>query len=92
MSDQKKVEGFDEYTTKQWSEQFNIKILERIAHEDEGGNYETHEIHVVSLEGNKYAVITEDGCSCYDSSQAEIEMFPTKKAALAKFEEWKRGS
>ena len=82
--------GISEWDLKAWIGTLGSVPVERLAHEDLSESYEMTVAHVFKLENKKYALITEEGCSCYESSQAEIELFPTKAAALEAFEKWKK--
>lgn len=42
----------------------------------------------VQLENGKYALITESGCSCYESGDANIELFPTEDSVMAQYKIW----
>lgn len=80
--------GVDDYDLKYWMPVFGSKPVERIAHEDFAGSYEKCECHVFRLENNQYAVVAENGCSCYSADDAQIELFPTEQAAMESFEKW----
>lgn len=47
-------------------------------HED----YTKNEVHLFKLKRG-YALVWESGCSCYESGDAQIDLFPTLKAAEA---------
>ena len=64
--------------------------IDRIAYEDRAGSYEMRQVSVWKLENGKYAVISEMGCSCYDRSQADVELFESVKKAMESFERWKK--
>ena len=39
---------------------------------------------------NKIIKKNENGCSCYEADDADIEIFSSKKEAVAQFEKWER--
>lgn len=82
-----KIDGLD-YELKYWIPRFGSNPVKRIAYEDFSASYEMDVIHVLELENGKYAVITECGCSCYGAEDADIEVLPTKEAAMEQFDKW----
>lgn len=81
---------FDYYVLEAWIDRLQsvpVKIIESI---DLGGAYEVNSFHVVKLENKKYATIYESGCSCYSSEDAEIDLHPTKRSAMAALDAWKK--
>jgi len=64
-----------------------VKILKEADH---SASYETNEAHAIELENGKFALIVESGCSCYDSADADIELFPDEKSVMAKFDAWEK--
>jgi len=45
--------------------------------------------HVYKLANGKFATVFESGCSCYDSSDAAVEVHETETEAMKSFNEWK---
>jgi hypothetical protein len=82
--------GINKWDLEAWIVPLGSMPLERIAHEDLSRSYEMCVAHVFRLESGKYALVTEEGCSCYSSEQADIELFPDKNTALEAFEKWKK--
>lgn len=82
--------GIDKDEISAWIHALGSMPISRIAHEDRSQSYEMDVAHVFELENGKFALVTEEGCSCYESSDAQIELFPDKKKALKQFEKWKR--
>jgi hypothetical protein len=80
--------GIDDYEIKAWIKTLGSMPVERVAHEDLSESYEMTEAHVFKLENGQYALVTEDGCSCYSADEAEIELFPTQEKAVDKFNIW----
>ena len=76
------------YEIKDWIVPLGSYPKELIATGDHSRSYEQERLHVFKLENNRYATVHESGCSCYDPTWAGIELFPTKKAAIEKFERW----
>ena len=86
--EEKTCEGLDPWEIKAWSTRLGSYPIKVVAHEDRSEMYETNEATVVELENGKYALITEQGCSCYESEDAEIELFPSRIQALESFDKW----
>ncbi len=80
--------GVESYEIKEWIDAFGSVPIERIAHMDVSQSYEMDRAHVFSLKSGKYALVVESGCSCYEPSQASIELFPSERAALEAFHKW----
>lgn len=83
-------EGLDDYEIEYWIERLGSPPVERVRHADHGESYEMSQAHLVRLENGKYAVIIEEGCSCYSSEDAQIEVFPTLERAEENFKEWEK--
>lgn len=64
--------------------------IKRVIGKSYSGSYEKREAHVLKLESGQYALVVEEGCSCYTSDQAEIELFPNKGQAMKKFSQWNK--
>lgn len=62
--------------------------IECLAFRDFAGSFEMSQAHVWRLENGQYALIVEDGCSCYDSNEADIDLFPTVSEAVDKYQKW----
>ena len=71
-----------------WIDRLGSFPMEQIAHADFSESYEVDVVHVLLLEDGKYALIIEHGCSCYEVSDADIELFPTKEAVMDKFNKY----
>lgn len=78
----------DKWELEAWIHRFGSMPVERIAHEDISGDYQMTAAHVYRLENGQFALVTESGCSCYDSSDADIDLFPTQDAAMDAFSKW----
>lgn len=63
-----------DYLLDTWASSLPSKAIEVLYTEDHGAAYEVNSQHVLLLEDGRCAVVTECGCSCYDSSQADIEI------------------
>ncbi len=87
MSKQELSEKY-EYEFKDWINNFKSYPIEEIELCDRSEDYSIDKIHVFKLEDNNYAVVVESGCSCYSNSDAQIEIFSSKKDAIAKYEKW----
>ena len=78
----------DDYQLKAWLPTLRSPPAERIAHGDHSASYEVDEAHVFSLENGQFAMVVECGCSCYSSSDADIDLFPDKESAMKQFDKW----
>lgn len=76
------------YEFKEWESKMGSIPVEQIASKSYDVSYEMHRAHIFKLLNNNYAVVTEDGCSCYDATWAQIEVHPTKKRATESFDKW----
>ena len=84
------IKGIDEWELKSWIARLGsvpVKIIEDC---NRSADYEVTKFKVLKLENGNYATVEENGCSCYESSQANIEIFSSKKEAVAQFEKWER--
>jgi hypothetical protein len=74
---------------KSWSYEFSEWKLsalpvELIHSQDDSESYEMDRQHVFKLENGRYAYISEQGCSCYEYSDAEVCEYPTKEEAMSR--------
>lgn len=81
-------DGLDSYEIEAWITSLGSVPVERVKHADHSEGYDMSEGHILRLENGKYAVVIEEGCSCYSSSDAQIELFPTLERAEESFKEW----
>ena len=73
-----------------WLSQFgDSEPIETIADFDKEPSYEMDRAVVFKLKNGKYAYVHESGCSCYESSDAMIDIYDTKKEAMEQFNAWK---
>lgn len=79
-----------DYEFQAWITRLRSAPVKEVACGDFGEAYEVNCARVLKLENGKYALITESGCSCYEAQMADIELFPTKKAAMEQFRAWER--
>lgn len=82
------MEKHFQYEFEYWKGHSGFEPIECLRSEDYSESYEMTMAHLFKLEGEKYAVVTEEGCSCYLASDANIEIFPSLKKAEDKFDEW----
>lgn len=68
-----------EYEFEYWRKTTGFEPVKFLATGDNAYAYEKSELHIFKLKRG-YAVVLESGCSCYSSSDAEIELFPTLSA------------
>lgn len=62
-----------------WKNTIGFDPVELIVSVDKAGAYEKKELHVFKLKRG-YAIVTEDGCSCYESNDASIDILGSMKA------------
>lgn len=84
------IQGFEDYEIKEWVLKMESFPESVVASESRPRSYETHAAHVFKLQNGKYALVVEDGCSCYSASDALVELFPLKKVAMEKFSKWQK--
>lgn len=87
-----KLDCVGDYELEAWITTLGSLPVERIRHADLSESYEMNMAHLFLLENGLYALVTESGCSCYESSQADIELFKSKTAAINSFEKWEKGN
>jgi len=83
------LSGFSEYEIEKWLPAFGSRPTEVVISVDRSQSYEMNKATVFKLKSN-YALVTENGCSCYSSSDANIDLYPTKKAAMEAFDKWRK--
>lgn len=69
-----------EYEFQHWKGTTGFEPIELIASENNAGSYEKSELHVFKMKRG-YAIVRESGCSCYEASDASIDILPSLKAA-----------
>lgn len=85
-----KLEGIDEYEIDAWIDRLGSMPIETVAHSNKSEAYEMNRAHVLKLADNRYALVTESGCSCYSSSDACVDLFPDKESAMIQFRKWQK--
>lgn len=90
MAEERKCEGLDPWQVSAWIHKLGSFPVERVAHVDHGAGYTKRACHILKLENKRYALVSECGCSCYESADAEIDLHPDKKSAMRAFEQWKK--
>ena len=76
------------YEFSEWIKSLQSAPVELVSSANYSSGYDMDRCHVFKLEDGKYAVIVESGCSCYDVSDAKIELFPKKSQATEKFKKY----
>jgi hypothetical protein len=84
----RECEGLDEYEIKAWIAQLESYPIKRIKHAMGEQDYSTNEAHLLLLENGKFAVVTEEGCSCYSSDEACINVYPDLETAETALKNW----
>ena len=59
---------------------------------DKSRSYEMDAMHLFEMENGEYLTISEMGCSCYDSSQADLQLHPNLADAETLFHRWENNS
>lgn len=77
-----------EYEWEVWAHRLCSEPIELVESANFGECYEVEHMHVYKLNDGKYATVRESGCSCYESSSADIDLYPTKEAALVVFNKY----
>lgn len=85
-----KLKGFSDYEIEAWLERLGSNPIKTIKSEDVSGSYEMEKFSILELENGKFATVYESGCSCYDSSDAQIELHPDLKSAEDSFDKWEK--
>ena len=70
-----------------WLSRFGSAPVELVRSKDCSQSYEMDRRHIFKLENGQYAVVKEDGCSCYSSSEADIQLFSDLQMANDCFED-----
>jgi len=66
------------YPLQAWEEKFGSRAIALVYSEDRSEGYEKNCAEIFLLANEKFALVTESGCSCYEAERdAEIELFPT---------------
>lgn len=74
-----------------WSDRVNgAKPIAEVGHADASQPYEMDMLHVFRLDTGEYVIVTECGCSCYESSNADLEMQPSFAVAMDKYMSYKK--
>lgn len=78
------------YEFKTWASRFGSPVIEMVEHEDRSESYEMDAAHVFKLENGNFAFVTECGCSCYSSDDADIDLFQDLEKAQEAFRKWQK--
>ena len=73
-----------------WTSTAGSKPASEVGHADFSESYEVDTMHVFQLQNGQWAVVRECGCSCYESSEADIELFPSYGKAVIKYIEYRK--
>lgn len=77
------------YEPECWFDKLGSHLKKRIRYSDFADSCEVFSASVYELENGKYAFITESGCSCYQSEDAEIVSNLNLAEAVSKYAEWR---
>jgi len=73
-----------------WKKTTGFNPIRHVKSNDFGERYEMNIGHVFELVGGKGALVIEQGCSCYESSDASIDLYPDVDSALDALEKWSK--
>ncbi len=82
-----KIEGFSNNEIESWILEFGsfpIKVI--VSKEESVCGIE--KATIFELENGHYAGVFEAGCSCYSSSDAQIDLFETEEKAMDAYNKW----
>ena len=71
-------ESFEEkwsYEFEIWKKHIGFEPIELIAQVDCSQSYETDLIHIFKNKNGSFAIVRESGCSCYDTSEADVQIY-----------------
>ena len=80
--------GVDAYEIQAWIVRLGSYPKERVKHVDFSEAYEMNVAHLFRLESGQYALVTEQGCSCYEPDGADVDLYPTRILGEAAFDKW----
>ena len=89
-SNKEKLANAYKYAFECWMKNFQSVPIEEVEHYSVSVGYDVHDGHIFKLEDGNYAVVIEDGCSCYDYDEAEIEIFKEFDKALDSYNKSKK--
>lgn len=75
MSEFEKMQNQFSYELEYWNGTTGFEPVALVATEDNSGSYEMSRLHVFQLKRG-YAIVSEQGCSCYSASDADIDIHP----------------
>lgn len=73
-----------------WAQRLGSPPVELVDSADYSRSWEMDRAHIFRLENGEYALIVEQGCSCYTADWADIQLHPDEEKAVKKFREWKK--
>lgn len=86
MNKEKLVEAW-EWEFKYWIPIFGSEPIRLVYSKDNSEPYEMDRRLIFGLENGQFAVVKERGCSCYEPSEAVIDLLPTLEKAIEVFEQ-----
>ena len=76
------------YEIAYWLPRLGSEPVRTVASENCSEDYQMNKAHVFELANGQYALVSEQGCSCYESEDASIDLYPDQSHALAAFMRW----
>lgn len=78
-STEQRIEEMNNQLLEVWKDTIGFEPIAILASVDNAGSYEKSELHIFKLKRG-YALVHENGCSCYESRDAKIDILPNLKA------------
>lgn len=88
MNDEKLLAESWDYEFKYWCKIFKSPPIHLVSTHDRSRSYEMDRAHVFELQNGVYALVVEEGCSCYGPADALIELYPNIEKAQKAFDRW----
>ena len=82
------IAGYSDYEIEAWLSRLGSPPVECLKVADLSASYEMTKCGILRLLNGQFATVVEEGCSCYSSSDADIELHPTYEAAWVSFQKW----
>lgn len=84
------VEYADKYEIEAWIDRMGSAPVRGLCQMDLSESYTMCKATVFELRNGTYALVTEEGCSCYHYDDAQIDLHPTLNRAMDALDKWRR--
>lgn len=88
MNNKPLCDGLSDWELRDWIDRLGSNPIRLVTQDDRSQSYEMNRASIFELENGQFAGIFEFGCSCYDSKDAQIDLFPSEQAALGALDSW----